>query len=111
MERASGKSNSSKKLHKEGHDPMSNHLLIPPAGGPVLNFNGRSYDPAKGAQSVVDFDAAVLEANGWSIQAETGVTASRPAHPVVGQKFYDSTVSHTVVWDGKAWRDEAGTSR
>lgn len=90
---------------------MTNHLLIPPAGGPIIKANGRSYNPANGAQTVPDFDANILEANGWSIQAEAVTTATRPIRPFKGQKVYDSTVSHTLVWDGKEWKDEGGTTR
>lgn len=90
---------------------MTTHLLIPPAGKSKITVNGRAYDPAAGAQNVPDFDAAILEANGWSIQSVSVTTATRPVNPVVGTKVYDSTVSHTIIWDGKNWRDETGTSR
>jgi len=90
---------------------MTNHLLIPPANGPTLKVNGRSYSPANGAQTVPVFDSVVLQANGWSLQAEAGATAARPSHPFKGQKFYDSTVAHTIIWDGKEWKDETGTTR
>jgi hypothetical protein len=90
---------------------MTTHRLIPPAGKSKIIVNGRTYDPAAGAQDVPDFDCAVLEANGWSLQAVSVTTAGRPVNPSVGTKVYDSTVGHTIVWDGKAWRDEGGSSR
>lgn len=91
---------------------MANHLLIPPAKGSRITVpGGRVYDPTNGAQVVPDFDAHVLEANGWSLQAIAVTTAGRPVNPVVGQKVYDTTVSHTIVWDGKEWKDEGGTTR
>ncbi len=95
---------------------MAMHRLIPPASGPTIVANGRSYNPAAGAQDVPDFDAVILEANGWSVIGHaSGTTASRPTTSsagtrlVTGFKFFDSTIGKTVTWDGKAWRKEDGT--
>lgn len=90
---------------------MTTHRLIPPATGGKITVNGRTYNPTSSAQDVPDYDAAVLEANGWSIQAVSVATAARPINPVVGTRLYDTTAGYMIVWDGKAWRDETGTSR
>jgi hypothetical protein len=90
---------------------MTTHLLIPPAIGSKITINGRVYDPAAGAQNIPDFDAAVLEANGWSIEAQSVTTTTRPVNPTVGMKVYDTTVAHTIIWNGKAWVDETNTAR
>jgi hypothetical protein len=99
---------------EQGERPMAMHRLIPPAGTGKIIANGRTYDPAAGAQDVVDFDANVLQANGWSFVAVSGVTANRHsattgAYPLhVGVKYWDTTINHLVTWDGKNWRNEAG---
>jgi hypothetical protein len=91
-----------------------NHHLLPPAGASKISFNGRTYDPAAGAQDVPEGDAAHLEANGWIFLAMSGPTTARPTsalgtHPLVsGTKFWDTTISHMVMWDGKNWRNEGG---
>jgi hypothetical protein len=70
--------------------------------------NGRTYSAAPGVLiSAPDFDAIVLEANGWLRAAgdSAGVTAERPTAPVRGHKFFDTTLGQTVTWDGKFWRN------
>ncbi|OKO80148.1 hypothetical protein AC629_27845 [Bradyrhizobium sp. NAS80.1] len=90
------------------------HRLIPPATGTKITANGRTYDPTAGAQDVPDFDANVLQANGWSFVAVSGPTATRHsattgAYPLhAGVKYWDTTISHLLTWDGKNWRNEAG---
>ena len=39
------------------------------------------------------------------VQLTTGATASRPASPVVGQIFFDTTLSKVIVWNGAVWRE------
>lgn len=90
---------------------MTTHRLIPPSGGPKRTVNGRSYDPAGGAQDVPDYDSAMLQANGWSMVGISAATAGRPSNPSVGTRMWDTTVSHTITWDGKNWKDEGGTTR
>lgn len=94
---------------------MTTHRLIPPAGGPTITVNGRTYSPASGAQDVPDFDSEVLQANNWSFLAISGPTSARTTSAVgstpllVGAQHWDTTLSHLVTWDGKNWRNEAGT--
>jgi hypothetical protein len=93
---------------------VANIQMIPPGNGSQnpCRFNGRSYAAALGtALSVPDFDAAVLESNGWVRCAAhgSGTTAQRPA-PVLlfrGFTYFDSTVGANVIWDGLAWRHHA----
>lgn len=85
--------------------------MMPPATGSTsITVNGRSYSCAVGASiDVVDHDAGVLEANGWTASAPGGVGATtlRPANPSKGLAFHDSTLGYTIVWDGKTWRNPA----
>jgi hypothetical protein len=91
------------------------HRLIPPAKGSKVTVNGRAYDPAAGAQDVLEFDATHLQASGWLFLAPSGPTAQRPnsalgVYPrVAGAQFWDTTLSHMVIWDGSNWRSESGT--
>lgn len=39
---------------------------------------------------------------------ENGATAGRPASPVTGQQFYDTTLNKPIWWSGANWRDAAG---
>lgn len=41
---------------------------------------------------------------------QTGATAARPASPVTGQMFYDTTLSKPIWYSGSAWKDAAGTT-
>lgn len=86
--------------------------LHPPADAksPILIF-GRSYNPANGVQDVPDSDAPVLLANGWmnaaagDVLSGSGTTSARPANPKKGQRFLDSTLGITILFDGKVWRN------
>lgn len=40
---------------------------------------------------------------------QSGNTAGRPGSPVVGQQYYDSTLSKPIWYSGSNWRDAAGT--
>ncbi len=87
---------------------MANHNMIPPASEGSTRVNGRLYTCAAGSViSVLDFDADVLEANGWLKVASTGAgaTAARPTSPRKGDSFHDSTLGYNIVWDGKEWRN------
>jgi hypothetical protein len=96
--------------------------MLPP---PVLSqqtvvVNGRTYTGQPGAAiDVVDFDAAVLGANGWAKVALSGPTSARPslnqnAGPPYaasrGLHFYDTSISALIVFDGATWRNPAGTA-
>ena len=91
--------------------------LMPPANSSGLNpcvANGRTYVCASGSTlDVPDFDAYVLQSNGWTLAAAggTGPTASRPTVQANGQPlkrgttFNDTSIGKVVMWDGAVWRD------
>lgn len=88
---------------------MATIRMMPPADGlhPAITVNGRSYTCAAGATiDVPDFDAVVMETNGWTPAAPgVGLTATRPASPGKGQEFHDTTLGFTIKFDGKVWRN------
>lgn len=90
-----------------------NIRVVPPSSGNLTcKVNGRTYTGvANTAQDVPDFDAALLEANGWTVVAEGGVgtTAQRPVlHKVTRRAVYhDTTLGYNVVWDGSRWFNPA----
>jgi hypothetical protein len=95
---------------------MSTFRMLPPpaVGQQTVTTNGRTYTAAPGAVvDVVDFDAAVLGANGWTKVALSGPTTSRPSpNPNAGPPysatrglhFYDTTISKWIIFDGQTWR-------
>ena len=91
------------------------HRVNPPASGSNITVNGRTYLISGGAQDVPEFDSQALQANGWQMLAPSGPTAQRPnvavgVYPLVrGAKYWDTTISHIVSWDGVNWRNEAGS--
>lgn len=40
----------------------------------------------------------------------TGTTAQRPAQPVVGQRYYDTTLGIPIWYNGTVWKNAAGTT-
>lgn len=89
---------------------MATIRLLPPANGATTVVNGRTYTAAAGATlDVPDFDAIVLEANGWlpTTMDGAGATASRPSVARRGHRFLDTTVGKEIIYDGKVWRDQA----
>lgn len=93
------------------------HRLLPPAGASAITVNSRTYDPAVAPQDVPEHDSNALQANGWAFLGAVGTSAQRPTsslgtHPLfVGQRYYDTTVSKTLLWNGAVWKDEGGTTR
>ena len=84
-----------------------NKLMHPPASGNTTHIvNGRKYVGVAGTpQSVPDFDAAALEANGWTNAGTGGTTAQRPTTGLFpGLEYNDTTVGAMVKYDGKVWR-------
>lgn len=85
--------------------------MMPPGTAPTTAtiVNGRSYSCARGAvlTNVPPQDADVLEANGWVKTARDGggATSGRPANPLHGATYHDTTLGITVVWDHAAWRN------
>lgn len=78
------------------------------SGTMTTKVNGRSYSCAAGAAiSVPDFDAALLEANGWLANA-ADVTANRPNPGKPGQIFLDTTLGYLIKCDAKGqWHNMA----
>ena len=77
-----------------------------------MTVNGRSYSAGAGQPiDVPDFDAGVLEANGWPRVAPSGTTSARPTgtnglyglRP--GLEFYDTTLGALIRYDGATWRN------
>lgn len=96
------------------------HRLLPPANvaQQTIRANGRTYSAAPGQfLDVQDFDAAVLEANGWIFVALSGPTASRPngtvsslstPNPVFASlRYFDTDLGKVIAHDGATWRDPA----
>lgn len=88
--------------------------VMPPAskafGENPCTVNGRTYTVAVGSVlNVPDFDANVLEANGWHHNGAVATTAARPVLGVKdrGYKLVDSTLGATITWDGVQWRNPA----
>ena len=90
--------------------------LFPAANVPTtIVANGRTYTCQVGATPILvpDFDAFILQANGWisSAGGAAGTTAQRPVAnpaqgippPPVGFKYFDTTVGANVIWNGKNW--------
>ena len=89
---------------------MAVHNMLPPGNAKsaavTTTVNGRKYTCAQGASiQVSDFDASVLETNGWIKTANggTGTTAQRPVTPPIGTVYYDTTISANVIWNGFSW--------
>jgi hypothetical protein len=86
---------------------MTTLRVMPPPGGATQTIEGRTYVGVSGTPlDVVDADAYVLAANGWTISAKQGVgtTAQRPANPQRGDEWIDTTVGAHIKFDGKVWR-------
>jgi hypothetical protein len=92
--------------------------MFPPADGQRRTFAlpGRSYSAVPGQfLDVPDFDANVLEGNGWARVEEVGSTPARPnpaattigAVNSAGRRYFDTTLGLMIVWDGAVWRNPA----
>lgn len=89
---------------------MATLRLMPPSSGfgNPISVNGRLYSCSANATiDVPDFDAAVMQANGWTATAAggSGATATRPTNPKLNMQFHDTTLGKIIIWDGKNWRD------
>ncbi len=76
--------------------------------------NGRSYTAAAGVEiDVIDCDAMIFQANGWTWVAPSGPSSARPTgtqglYPAkVGAEFFDVTLGYLIRFDGGAWRNPA----
>jgi hypothetical protein len=97
---------------------MNFRMLPPPE---VINqtifANGRTYTGQPGSViDVIDCDAAILSANGWTRVALSGPTSARPStsqatgslyHAARTLQFYDTSLGKLVIFDGADWRDPA----
>jgi hypothetical protein len=88
---------------------MTMRVMPPPSGPNYMKANGRDYSCALGASiDVPDQDGFVLIANGWTASAScVGTTAQRPAKPMRGQDYHDTTLGKNIRSDGVTWRDPA----
>lgn len=86
---------------------MALHNMLPPAGGATITVSGRRYQAADSVVvgNVPDFDADILEANGWTKAAKDGATTTvaRPTNPTKNARIHDTTLGITIQWDGKKW--------
>lgn len=96
-----------------------NIRMMPPASPAqyaltgTMTVNGRQYSAAQGSTlDVPDFDANILEANGWLHLGSVGPTASRPAADSLpqgiqsigaGYRFIDTTLGAAIVFTGLGW--------
>ena len=90
-------------------------MLIPAnAQKNPLVVNGRPYGgPAGAPLDVPDFDAGMLEANGWARVAPAGPTSARPTGALGlyqannGAKFFDATLSLLIEFTNGQWINPA----
>jgi hypothetical protein len=91
-----------------------NKRMLPPinVGAQRRTINGRTYAAAPGiALDIPDFDAAMLQANGWIDCGPSGTTAQRPTGTLGqynasgGSVYFDTTLGITIMSDGISWRD------
>lgn len=71
--------------------------------------NGRPYTCAYGSTiDVADFDAHIMDANGWSDLGIVGPTSARPVFMVnqgEDSVYIDTTLGYMIVYDGVVWRN------
>lgn len=93
---------------------MANIRMLCPNPALTTKVNGRTYTGVLGTpQDVPDFDAALLQANGWIPfdGGGVGTTAQRPTTGLYkGLEYSDTTLGYSVTWDGTNWRNMAGAS-
>jgi hypothetical protein len=83
----------------------------PPASGGATTLFGVTYTGVPGAPlDVPDNVAYILMANGWTLVGTVATTALRPAVPYKGQTLMDTTLGYMIHYDGKTWRNPAGTA-
>ncbi len=84
------------------------HRLIAPGGSSPVTVNGRVYSPSAGYVDAPIFDSMVLQANGWTLLAESVADASLPSFyhgQRVGELRFDTDLGEVLVWDGAQWLD------
>lgn len=78
----------------------SSYPALPPGSVPVARVT------ITGGSVVIDAE----ENDPTSAAVNSGATGSRPANPVTGEAFFDTTLGQPVWWDGSDWVDATGTS-
>lgn len=94
---------------------MSTIRMLPPPVAGTIAANGRAYTGSVGTpRDVPTQDADILGANGWVWVAWSGPTSARPSPTRTtgvdsdsASRFFDTTLSKLIVWDGATWRDPA----
>lgn len=92
-------------------------MLGPPIAVTTV-ANGRAYAGAPGGvYDVIDGDADVLGANGWTKVCPSGTTAARPPKQHLGPyvaapgfRFFDTTRGEIIVFDGENWRSPVSSA-
>jgi hypothetical protein len=88
-------------------------------GGPLRVIIGAGLDGIKfgassdaniyrSAANVLKTDSLLVGALG--VVTNTGATGSRPASPLAGQMFYDTTLSKPIWYNGSNWKDATGAT-
>lgn len=85
-------------------------MLCPATGNKTHKVNGRTYTGVVGTPQVVpDFDAKLLEANGWMSGGQLNGTFTTAARPTTGlfkdMEIMDSTLGYIIIYDGATWRN------
>lgn len=68
---------------------------------------------AAGTRGRIEMDASAIDHNQVTSEAvvwESGATGSRPGGPVLGQRFFDTTIGLPIWYDGTNWIDAAGNT-
>lgn len=100
-------------LAAPNHRPLINPRLMvrmfPLPGHPhrLATVEGRTYEVPEG-QAYLDVpveDARPLSHNGWLDAGPCGPSEGRPADPLRGFMFTDTTIGLVLIFDGLAWRD------
>lgn len=81
--------------------------LLPPALGDTETIFGVTYTAQAGSVlNVPDNHAAVLAANKWvDLGPVDPVANARPGRPKRGDRFIDTALGYTIVFDGLVWRN------
>lgn len=79
-------------------------VVTAPVGTIYLNWAGSA-----GTSIYVKESGAA--ATGWlPVGHASGSTAARPASPLIGKQYVDTTIKKIIWWDGSAWLDAMGTA-
>lgn len=62
------------------------------------------------ARKVTDTPTDALAVVNRQFVTLNGLTAARPAAPVTGQFYYDTTIGKPIWWNGTNWKDATGAT-